>query len=128
MIGGVWPEEIDPHPCQLLSAIVREGLDAFVVETPLVLPAKHHAEFRFLRQAPRSFLQFDHERTGIFAEAIVKKSNLSRRPRTDWPARQGQFQRARLPHQPRQRIGPIFRSVELTHAPVMGVEDDANLA
>ena len=87
VIGGVWPEEIDPHPCQLLSAIAREGLDAFVVETPLVLPAKHHAEFRFLSQAPRSLLQFGHERTGIFAEGIVKKSNLPRRLRTDWPAR-----------------------------------------
>ena len=28
MIGGVGPEEIDPHPFQLFGAIAREGLDA----------------------------------------------------------------------------------------------------
>src|SRR5208337_397116 len=97
-ISGIWPEEIDPHPFQFLGAIACEWLDGFVVETPFMLPAKHHAEFRFLSQAPRSLLQFGHERTGIFAEGIVKKSNLLCRPRTDWPARQGQFQRLRLPH------------------------------
>ena len=41
VIGGVWPEEIGPHPFQLFGAISRERLDAFVVKAPLMLPAKH---------------------------------------------------------------------------------------
>ncbi len=66
------------------------------------------AEFRITGEARRSLLQFGDEGSGILAEDVVKKSDLSRRPRTDWLARQGQFQRPRLPHQPRQRIGPVF--------------------
>jgi hypothetical protein len=43
MVSGVGPEEVDPHPFQLLGPITREGLDSFVVETPLVLLSQHYA-------------------------------------------------------------------------------------
>jgi hypothetical protein len=71
VIGGVGPEEIDPHPRQLVGAIGREGLDAFVVETPLVLPAEHQAEFPIPGEAPRSLPQLGLERLGILTEGIV---------------------------------------------------------
>ena len=41
MIGGVGAEEIGPHPVQFLVAIAGEGLDEFVVETPLVPMAEY---------------------------------------------------------------------------------------
>ena len=124
VIGWVCPEEIYPHPFQLRGAIARERLDGFVVETFLVLPAKHHAKFRIAGEPPRSFPQFGDESPGIFAEDVVKKSHLPRYPRTDRLAGHGHRQRSPLPHPPRQRIGPIFRSVETAHAPVVGVEDN----
>src|ERR1019366_3560174 len=89
VMGGIGPEEIDPHPRQLFGAIAREGLDGFVVETPLVLPAKHHAEFRIPGEPPRPLSQLGLKRLGILAEGVVEKSNLPRRLRTDWFARQG---------------------------------------
>jgi hypothetical protein len=124
VIGGVGPEEIDPHPFQLLGAIGREGLDVFIVETPLVLLPKHHGEFRTPGEAPRPLPQFGLERLGILAEGVVEKSHIPRHPRADRPAGRGQLQRPPLPHPPRQRIGPVFRSEETAHAPVVGVEDD----
>src|ERR1700730_16288467 len=124
VIGEVGPEEIDLHSFQLFGAIVREGLDVSVVETPLVLYSKPHAEFRIPGEAPRPLPQLGLERPGILAEGVVEKSHLPRRPRADRPAGRGQLQRPPLPHPPRQRIGPVFRSEETAHAPVVGGEDE----
>src|ERR1700730_11041264 len=73
VIGRVGPKEIDPHLFQLVGAIVREGLDVFVVETPLVLLPKHQAEFRILAEALRPLPQLGLERVGILAEDVVEK-------------------------------------------------------
>src|ERR1700730_2337155 len=105
--------------------VIVLGLDGFVVETPLVLLPKHHAEFWIPGEACRPLPQLGLERRGVLAEGVVEKSHLPRRPRADRPAGQGQLQRPPPPHPPRQRIGPVFRSIETAHALVMGVEDDA---
>jgi hypothetical protein len=89
---------------------------------------KDHAEFRIPGEAPRPLPQLCFERLGILAEGIVEKTHLPRRPRANRLARQGQLQRPSPPHPPRQRIGPVLRSVEIAHAPVVGVEDDPRLA
>ena len=82
----------------------------------------------FPGEAPRSLSQLGLERLGILSKRVVEKSHLQRRPRPDRLARQGQLQRPPLPHPPRQRIGPVFRSVEIAHAPVVGVEDNPDRA
>src|SRR5580704_14323553 len=87
VIGGVGSEEIDLHPFQLFGAIVREGLDVFVVETPLVLLPKHQAEFRIPGEAPRPLPQLGLEGPRILAEGVVEKSHIPRRPRADRLAR-----------------------------------------
>ena len=85
---------------------------------------EHQAEFRIPGEVPRPLSQLGLERLGILAKGVVEKSHLPRRPRTDRLAGQGQLQRPPLPHPPRQLIGPVFRSVEIADAPLVGVEDD----
>src|SRR5271165_6552594 len=124
MISGVRPEEIDPHLRKLLGAIARKGLDPFVVATLLALRPKRQAECRILSEMLRSLPQLGLKRFGIHAEGVVKKSHLLRLPRADRLAGLGQLQRPRLSYPARQRIRPVFRSVEIAHAPVVGIEDN----
>src|SRR6478609_7898107 len=70
-----------------------------------------------------SYLCFKASR--VFAEHLVEKTDIARRPRPDWLTILRQLQRARLPLRLRQQVCPIFRSIELAHASVMRVEDDS---
>ena len=84
VIGGISSEEIDLHALKFFRAIACERLDAFVINTPLMLFAEERAKFRVCGEklGPVSCLNF--KASSVFAEHLVEKTDIARRPRPDW--------------------------------------------
>src|SRR5262249_49942634 len=125
VIGRIRPEEIDAHAVEFLSAIGREGLQGFVALTVLALVSQHRGEIRVVDKAPHPDPQLGLEGIRILTESIVEESYPHRPPGSEGTESLSKIERSRLTDTPRERIGPIFGSVEITHLLVVGVDDNS---
>ena len=98
MIGGIGSEEIDLHALQFFCTIVRQRLDAFVFHMLLMLFAEDRAKFWVCGEKLGAVSFYSSKASRVFAEHLVEKTDIARRPRPDWSTSLRQLQRPRLPN------------------------------
>ncbi len=124
MVAAVVAEEALVRPDELLGPVRAQRLDLLVPPARPPLALEQAGQARGVGRALGDRAHAGAEALGGVAEGVVEQPDLDRPPRPDgFERRRGQLGGQLGAHAPGQQVGPVLRSVQPAHVPVVGIQD-----